>query len=391
MKKIVLIYRDQLLPYSETFIPAQVASFTSYQGCYVGSSYLPSAKSMVLKENCLVLADEKPLPSLWKTAYKLAGVLHPNWLRRIEKLSPSLIHAHFGLDGVLALPLARKLGVPLVVTFHGYYATAEIEVSGKTWYDYGADFFQRRGQFFREFYGRRREILFREADCLIAVSQFIRSQLIEKGCPSDKVKVGYIGIDVDKFTPDSQVQRESTVLFVGRLVEKKGCEYLIRAMAEVQKIRPDVELVMIGDGSLHQSLETLAKKGLSRYRFLGVQAPETVKMWMNCASVLCAPSITTDRGETEGLPIVILEAMAMGLPVVSCRSAGIPEAVVDGETGFLVRERDWQNLAKCILTLIQDTQMREAFAIAARQRIEQRFSLQRNTACLEKVYTSILG
>ncbi|MDY7015350.1 MAG: glycosyltransferase, partial [Cyanobacteriota bacterium] len=203
MKKTVLIYRDQLLPYSETFIPAQVESFASYQGFYAGSSYLPETESMLPRKNCLVLDDEKPLPGLWKTAYKLAGVLHPNWVRRIENLSPSLIHAHFGLDGVLALPLARKLNLPLVVTFHGYYATAEIEIGEKKWYDYGQDFLKRRGQFFRELYARKREILFREADCVIAVSEFIRSQLLEKGCLSEKIRVCYIGIDLDKFVPDA--------------------------------------------------------------------------------------------------------------------------------------------------------------------------------------------
>lgn len=390
MKKTVLIYRDQLLPYSETFIPAQVESFTSYQGFYAGSSYLKNAKSMLPQDNCLVLDDEKPLPGLWKTAYKLAGVIHPNWVRRIKNLSPSLIHAHFGLDGLLALPLARKLGLPLVVTFHGYYATAEIEIYQKRWYEYGGDFWKRRGQFFRELYARKRDVLFQKADCFIAVSEFIRDQLINKGCPSEKIRVCYIGIDVDKFISDANIRREPVVLFVGRLVEKKGCEYLIRAMAEVQKLMPDVELVIIGDGLLRQSLERLAKTLLNRYCFLGIQDPSLVKKWMNRACLLGAPSITTESGETEGLPIVVLEAMAMKLPVVSSWSAGIPEAVVDGKTGFLAQERDWKTLAKYILSLLQDAQMREIFAIAGRKRVEQQFSLKRNTLHLEEVYTRLL-
>jgi colanic acid/amylovoran biosynthesis glycosyltransferase len=146
----------------------------------------------------------------------------------------TIIHAHFGLDGVLALPLAKQLNIPLIVTFHGYYATANLgEIVKKNWWEYGQDYLSRRGQFFRELYLRKRSQLFEEADCFIAVSEFIKNKLTAQGCPENKIKVHYIGIDSDKFTPDSQINRENIVLFVGRLVEKKGCEYLIRAIAQV--------------------------------------------------------------------------------------------------------------------------------------------------------------
>ena len=148
-KKTVIIYRDQLLPYSETFIPAQVENFSSYLGFYVGSSRLPHTQSMIPPDRSIILGDLVSLPGFWKTTYKLAGFPHPNWLKRLKELSPCLIHAHFGLDGVLALPLAKQLNIPLIVTFHGYYATAEIESNiAKNWYQYGLDFVKNRGQFF---------------------------------------------------------------------------------------------------------------------------------------------------------------------------------------------------------------------------------------------------
>ncbi|MBE9126813.1 MULTISPECIES: glycosyltransferase [unclassified Coleofasciculus] len=392
MKPTVIIYRDQLIPYSETFIPAQVEKFSSYQGFYVGTSRFPTAKSMLPQDRIIILGDLASPPELWKTVYKLTGFIHPRWLKPLQDLSPRLIHAHFGLDGVLVLPLAKKLNVPLIVTFHGYYATTELALNqSKGLYSQTWDFIKNRGQFYRELYFKNRDRLFQQAHCFIAVSEFIRSQLIKKGCPPEKIKVNYIGIDVDKFTPNPEVKREAIVLFVGRLIEKKGCEYLIRAIAQVQKTIPNVELVIIGDGILRSSLENLAANSIRNYHFLGVQPPEVVKSWMNKSMLLCTPSITTSQGETEGLPIVILEAVAMGLPVISSFHAGIPEAIIHEETGFLTEEKDSKEIAKYILILFQRVDLREKMVQEGRKRMENYFHIKQTTIKLEEIYSNILS
>ena len=149
-------------------------------------------------------------------------------------------------------------------------------------------------------------------------------------------------------------------------------------MAQVQQTMPEVKLVIIGDGLLRYHLESLATNLLKRYRFLGIQSPEAVRKWMQSSSVLVAPSITTAQGETEGLPMVILEAMAMKLPVVSSIHAGIPEAIIDGKTGFLTQQKDEQALAQSMLRLLQNNQIREHFAESGRQQVEQRFDLKYN-------------
>lgn len=387
MSTPIIIYRDELLPYSETFIPAQVEHYSTYRGVYVGTSRTTQA-ALIPVEKSIVLSDFVSSPAAWKTAFKLAGVIYPGWFNALRALSPRLIHAHFGLDGVFALPLAQRLQIPLIVTFHGYFATADIQLSPNL--TFASNFFKQRGKFFRELYVRRRDRLFQNAHCGIAVSDFIRSQLIAKGYPSDKIQVHYIGIDVDQFVPNFKGEREPVVLFVGRLVEKKGCQYLIRAMSQVQAAMPEVELVVIGNGALKSTLEELAKNTLKRYRFLGAQPSTVVREWMNRASVLCAPSVTTAIGESEGLPIVVLEAMAMQLPVVSSFHAGIPEAIAHAETGFLAAEKDWQSLAQNILILLQNRELQNQFAIAARNRVEQQFNLKHNTAKLEAYYSEIL-
>ena len=388
----IVIYRDQLLPYSETFIPTQVENYEFYQGVYVGSSRLPDQPLHLPQDRCLTLDHCQPCPSLWKALYKLLGYVHPGWFKQLKALSPLLIHAHFGLDGVLALPLAKYLKIPLIVTFHGYYATAEPDAAFKVQNPlYWLDYINQRGRFFRHLYFRRRQVLFQQATCVIAVSQHIRKSLIQKGCPPSKIQVHYIGVDVEQFQPDSDMVRQPYILFVGRLIEKKGCEYLIRAMAQVQTQQPETELVIIGDGPLRGSLETLAAQQLTRYRFEGKQPPNLVKAWMGRSRVLVAPSVTTDQGETEGLPIVVLEAMAMGLPVVGSIHAGIPEAVVSDETGFLVAEQDREGLSQCILTLLQDQSLWDRCAVAGRQRVETYFNLQTNTRRLEALYTQVLA
>ncbi|MDJ0677984.1 MAG: glycosyltransferase [Calothrix sp. MO_167.B42] len=373
MTKKIIIYRDNLLPFSETFIPAQVENFSSYTGFYVGTLRPQGKIFPIPQDRSIVLSDFVKLPAIHKRLFILTGLANPSWFNRLRELSPTLIHAHFGFDGLWALPISKRLNIPLIVTFHGYDITTTNH--GKLY----------------QLYLWQRQKLFKEARCCIAVSEFIRSKMIQKGCPSDKIIVHYIGVDVDKFRVHHSHNREPIVLFVGRLVEKKGCEYLIRAMAQVQSVAPNLKLVIIGDGELRSTLEQQAKKLLTNYCFLGVQSSDAIREWMNNALLLAAPSVTSSTQDTEGLPISILEAYAMELPVVASVHAGIPEAVVHKETGFLAPEKDWQALAENILTLFRNPQLRESFAKAGRKCVEQKFNLKLNTAKLEAIYDRILN
>ena len=418
-QKTIIIYRDQLLPYSETFIPAQAECLASYAVIYTGIEKTEKIKPLIDSDKIITLSDLTSNFLVWKKAFRLFALINGKWIAALKNLSPCLIHCHFGTDGFWAAKLAKKLKIPLIVTFHGYDITKQLSAQNSfnnsglkqnnrlfseiadAWNDFLAtliyelpvessqipDWLTPDSNLSEQ---RRLELVFRESDCIIAISEFIRSKLIEKGCPPEKIKVHYIGVDVDKFKPDPNIKREPIVLFVGRLVEKKGCEYLIRAMAEVQRVMPDVELVLIGDGNLRPKLEKLASDLLRNYSFLGVQTPEQVKAWMNRACVFSVPSIIAKSGDAEGFGIVFTEAQAMGLPVVSFASGGIPEAVAHNETGFLAPERDVEALSKYIVTLLNNDSLRENFAIAGRKRVEERFNLKYNTEQLEKIYTSIL-
>jgi glycosyltransferase involved in cell wall biosynthesis len=264
-----------------------------------------------------------------------------------------------------------------VITFYGQDASVKDEYARRSFYAH-------------RIYLLRRTALKREACLFIAVSQFIREKLLEQGFPPNKVIAHYYGVDTDVFRPDPSATPVRAVLFVGRFVEKKGVEFLIRAMAQVQRAISDVELVLIGDGPLRPELEEMATQLPGPYRFLGQQPASVVRSWMTRALLLCAPSVTASTGETEGLPTVVAEAQASGLPVVSTYHAGTPEAVVHGVTGFLAPERDWEKLAAYIVRLIEDESLGRKFSQEARKRAVADLNLHRQTRALEDIYEAVL-
>ena len=368
-KPVAMIFRHHLLPHSETFIRSQAEALRCYQPHYVGMRLVQGLQ--IPAERTLAVNEGGLLGRMNEISTKVKGFA-PNFVQKIRHLTPVLIHAHFGLDGAMVLPLARNLQLPLLVTFHGFDITVRDEYANPS-----------VGQWI---YLRRREELKQEARLFIAVSKFIKKKLLEHGFPSEKILVHYIGVDTELFQPNPVVQRQPIVLFVARLVEKKGCEYLIHAMSKVQAVMPEVELVVIGDGPLRTSLEQLAGKKLRRYQFLGVQPPDLVLTWMNKAKVFSVPSITAKSGDSEGFGMVFAEAQAMGLPVASFASGGIPEAVADGETGLLTHERDSEGLAACILRLLEDQELWQRLSQNGQERVRTIFNLHAQTRVLESLY-----
>lgn len=369
----VVVFCDHLLYPSETFIRAQGQSLRRFTAVYAGSRRV---RGLDLPEQITHTVSCGDISGrVCEVLFKLFGTA-PSLVRKLRTLDPVLIHAHFGPDGLRALPLARRLDLPLIVTFHGSDATATDIRYGKPRYGY------RR-------YLANKGILQRGADLFIAVSEFIRKKLLEQHFSPEKVILHYTGIDTKLFSPVNAGD-ESIVLFVGRLVERKGPEYLIRAMVEVQKENPDTELVLIGDGPLRLDLEKQAKGNLRKYRFLGAQNPETVREWMGRARVFSAPSVKTRSGEEEAFGMVFAEAQSMQKPVVAFDSGGIGEAVKHGETGFLAPERDWRSLAEYLSLFLKNSDLCNRFGVIGRQRVLRLFDLEKQTNALEEQYERII-
>lgn len=373
-KPKVIIFSDHLLYPSETFIKAQASALCEYEPVFAGSRRVAGLE--LPQEQVYTVNPGGLLGKFHELRFKILGSA-PAMVKRLGVLRPVLLHAHYGPNGLRALPLASTLRLPLITTFHGSDITITDLRHQKTYLG------------FRHYLANKAKLKTSDAT-FIAVSKFVRRKLLEQGFPAERVLVEYTGVDTKKFKPAS-TEDQPIILFVGRLVEFKGAEFLIKAASEVQRQLPAVELVLIGDGPLRKDLERLAKQSLRRFRFLGVRTSEEVCNWMNRASVLCMPSVTTRSGEAEGFGMVCAEAQAVGKPVVGFDCGGIPESIFHGNTGFLAAERDWQALAGYLVILLQSAELRERFGRAGREAMLRQFDLEHCTRQLETVYGMVLG
>jgi len=367
----VLVFRKRLLPYSETFIAAQGAHLPRWNAFYAGVTEERSGRKLLQDAATCILIHH--VARWWRpiatTLFKRLGLVPPGWLRTLRSQRPQLVHAHFGPDALwMGLPLARALGLPLIVTFHGYDIT--IDAPHKR-------------------YQRHRRRLFQQASRVLAVSEFIAAQLVRHGCPPEKIVRHYIGIDLEQFTPPDDAIPRQDVVFVGRLAEKKGCKYLILAMLLLARQGHSHHLHIIGDGKLRRELEELAGPLGAAVSFHGRRNPDFVREMVGRAAVFCVPSVTCGNGDSEGLPMVILEALALRTPVVSTMHSGIPEAVLHEQTGILVPEADPEALAAALLRCLTDAPLARQFAINGLAHMQRSFDLRKQCRILEAIYDSV--
>jgi colanic acid/amylovoran biosynthesis glycosyltransferase len=372
-KQKVIFYRDHLLPVSETFIRAQGEGLQHFEPHYIG---MRPVNGLLLPEDRTYLLNPGGAFGYFREYSLKLGAVPPALARVVRNIAPSLVHAHFGRDAAHILPLVRSFRMPFLVTFHGWDATVSLDTLN------GSPSGRR--------YLRRRHELADTAVHIIAASHFLKACLKQHGFPEDKIYVHYVGVNTSEFVPNPGVARENIVLFVGRLVEKKGCEYVIRAMEEVQTVNPDVQLVVIGDGPLRDELQNMARQKLRKFSFLGVQNTSTVRAWMQRAKVFCVPSIVARSGDAEGFGIVFIEAQALGTPVVSFATGGVPEAVAHGSTGFLAPEHNWRQLAIHILDLFRNDSLWADVSHEGIRRVRQSFDLHRQCALLEDLYSKTI-
>jgi len=284
-----------------------------------------------------------------------------------------LIRAVMGYGGMRMLPLCEKLNLPLVTSFHG------VDISERP----------RRRR-----YRKKLKELFKKGNIFLVRSKAMKEDSINLGCEPEKIIVHYGGIDIDKFRLKKRREKSNgqiRILMCGRFVEKKGFEYGIRAFAKLLKRHKNIEMRIIGDGYLRWKLKLLVKMlGIQKkVIFLGMKEPKYIPQEMSNADIFIAPSITSKIGDKEGIPNTIKEAMATGLPVVSTLHAGIPELMIEGETGFLVPERDVDGLAEKLDYLITHPEIWEKLGRRGREVVMERFNLVQQVKELEQIYRDV--
>jgi colanic acid/amylovoran biosynthesis glycosyltransferase len=370
----VAVFRHNLFKISEVFITEQARQLRAYHPFFLGRLRHGVAPAGV---ESLAVADLYPRSALPMAGWQMVSRSIAPYERLLAGRRPALIHAHFGIEGVYALPLAERLGVPLVTTFHGFDATLSTAgfLSSPAW----------------AWYPLLRRRLARRGNLFLCASHFIRERLLAQGFPPERTRIHYIGVDCGAIMPRTVEEEEQVILHVARLVEVKGTEFLLGAFAAIALTHPRARLVIIGDGPLRQRLERLAREGgvADRVEFLGALPHAEVLGWMRRAALLALPSVRTGSGRVEGLGMVTLEAAATGVPAIGSDLGGIRETIMDGETGFLLPEREPEALAARMGELLSDTELRQRMGAAARRRVEQKFDIVRQTAGLEALYDEV--
>lgn len=234
-----------------------------------------------------------------------------------------------------------------------------------------------------------------EAAFVVAISEFNRQVILDE-CGHDlaqKVVVVHCGIDPERFAPSTRPASGAhglSIVCVGTLHEVKGQRYLIEACAELIEAGLDVRCELIGSGPDRRCLERLiAERGLGeRVRLTGPLTGAEVAQRLRGADVLAAPSVPTHRGKREGIPVVLIEALASGLAVVASRISGIPELVVDGETGLLVPPGDSRALAAALALLAREPGLRRRLGEAGRRKVLAEFDARRSARTLSALFAA---
>lgn len=328
------------------------------------------------------------LPRLWRRAlatFSIAGnvgthtwpIIRSRFCRHLERLNPDVIHAQFGPMGVLVAPIAEALDTPLVVTFHGH----DISVVPQ-----------------RKDARRRYRSLFQKADVLTGVSSHNCDKLLSLGAPKGKVQVLHNGTCIEDFSYSNPKNRfkgkEVRLLFVGRLVKVKSPVDLIDAFGKARgqvEGRIDLHLTIAGDGpeldSVRQRVQQWELQGQVDY--LGRVSHDEVQKLMKGHHIYVQHSKKTNSGAEEGLGVTFIEAQASGLPVVSTHSGGIPDVVVDGETGYLVPEGDTKAMADRIVYLAHHPEVWGEIGQAGRRHVEKNFALEKQIGKTIEVYSKL--
>ena len=369
--KNVVIFRNQLFKVSETFITEQASSLINYKPIFVGRKlYSKTNFDAVSLDKCSLIENLRFV--FFRDVRCLEKEL------RGERID--LIHCHFGVDSIYAYNLSKKLNVPLVITLHGIDATI------KKW-----DLLKSMRPAYLNYLFFRSGV-FEKCKKIICVSNFIRGTLKENYELYNKSTVHYIGTDLNK-APNLIEKKKFSILHVARLTEKKGTKYLIKAFSEVLDLYSEARLDIIGEGPLENELIKLVDKlGLTdKVYFHGAMAKDEVMNYMASSSIFCVPSVTAKNGDSEGLGMVFLEAALSKSVVVSTDHGGIPEAVIDGETGFLVDERNHIQIRDGILKLFSDDELLKVMADNAFYHVIQNFDVCRQSLSLEVIYDEVIS
>jgi colanic acid/amylovoran biosynthesis glycosyltransferase len=285
-----------------------------------------------------------------------------------------IVHCHFGPNGALGAFL-KDIGIPgkYITSFHGYDVNSYPNIVGNDVY----------------------KDLFSKGDLFTCNTNFTKQRVMELGCDESKITILAVGLDIQKFNFSIKTINDNEpikILTVARLVEKKGHEYAIKAIAKVVNKHSNVIYLIAGDGPLRNQLQSLVTQlEIDKYvQFLGdVRSDEVINLYHK-SHIFILPSVTAADGDREGQGLVLQEAQAAGLPVISTLHNGIPDGVLDGISAFLVPERDPEALANKLEYLISRPELWPSMGQEGRRFVEGKYNINNLNEQLAKIYLNLL-
>ncbi len=303
--------------------------------------------------------DTSRIENIWRSAWITS---------KVESLGIERLHAHFAsLPSTIAYLSHRICGIPFSFTAHA----KDIFV-----YDMDEHYLREKLQY---------------ASFIVTVTNFNKNYLFEQApeINMDRIKVLYNGVNLNSLQPVPVSKRKTkTILGVGRLVEKKGFDDLLKALKILKEKKIDFECVIAGSGPEQEDLLALQEELQLQddVQFIGAKTSDEVISLMNEATLFCLPCIIAKDNNIDALPTVLLEALAVGLPSISTRISGIPEIIKHEHNGLLVEEKKPVQLAEMLERLLLSEELREEYAKKGRVFAENNFSLKNNAGKLYEMY-----
>lgn len=303
--------------------------------------------------------------------------------RLLRTTDADLVHAHWAVPGGFMAALGRfGIAIPIVVSLHGsdvYLAEANPLARAAA------------------------RVAFRRAAWVTACSDDLARRSVQLGADPERMSVVPYGVDTDRFKPDAEVRAslraqhqladdDPVLVVAGRLVRKKGFEYLIDALPLLAARFPRLVLVVAGGGDLEGELrQRAATRGVAKHvTFLGTVKQDDVANWLAAADIAIVPSVKDDSGNVDGLPNVLLEALASGTPVVATTAGGMATVARDGHTARIVRERDPSALAEAISSLLTQPSSARQLGEGARAEMYRTHSWAHTADSFQNAYTNAL-
>lgn len=371
MNKIAIVLPN-VDTYSETFIQNHIKHLPAEITLLYGSLYRP--KYYGKGEHISQYKFTDRLINFMRRKFlhiSMEQICDEDIARLLKLKSIQLVLAEYGTNAVGMMRPCALAKVPLIAHFRGFdaYSNNTLNAAGKQYKE-----------------------LFKMVSAVIAVSQAMVNKLIYLGADPEKVHCIPSGVDINLFKTTDPSQTPPVFISVGRFVEKKAPDLTLFAFRKVFDVIPDARLIMIGDGPLWGVCQRLAKSLdiENHVSFLGVCSHEEVAEQMHNMRAFVQHSITALSGDIEGTPNSLKEAHASGLPVVSTRIGGIPEIVLEGQTGFLVDEGDIDGMAQAMIKLGKDPNLAMKMGKAGRKLVEERFSMDKSINSLWRIIQSAI-